>query len=205
MSRGDPRPPPADLATRSLASHIKTVSSTFWRLSHAAAPLVDWSNNRYARFSRPDLPCRVLYLASGKGTALWERFGDELTDQAAATRALSRKLLAERVWKEVTMLKRLKVLDLTLPSTLRAIGADGATFLAHYGVTQAWAAVLMAHPAGLDGVIYVSRLNPRNKCLALFERARPSDPLRVRIKAPAPIDDPVVLAILGRQKVRLVD
>lgn len=65
-----------------------------------------------------------------------------------------------------------RCLDLRDTETLRRLGDDGATFLATYDVTQAWAGALLGHPAGIDGLVYTSWLNTRESCLALFGRPR---------------------------------
>jgi hypothetical protein len=62
------------------------------------------------------------------------------------------------------------VIDATDVTTLRAIGADAATFLAEYSITQKWAGALMHHPARLDGFYYASRLDGGKRCLAVFGR-----------------------------------
>ena len=204
MSRGEPKVPPANLNTRSLDAQVRSLSGVFWRLSLRGSARVDWSDRAGGRFSNPALPCRVFYFASLKSTALWERFGDDLLDQDGSTRAISEPLLAARVWKTVLVGPGLRVLNLTDAAALRTIGADGATFSAHYECTQRWAAGLMAHPAAIDGVIYASRLNPPKKCVALFERPHSAASLKVQVRAPAPIDDPVILALLAKERIRLM-
>lgn len=204
MSRGDPKSLPANLHTRSLDAQMRGLSGLFWRLSIRGSASIDWSDRAVGRFSHPALPCKVLYFASLKSTAFWERFGDELLDQDASTRAISEPMLAARAWKTVKVGPGLRVINLTDAATLRTIGADGATFSAPYACTQRWAAALMAHPAAIDGIIYGSRLNPPKKCVALFERPHSAASLKVQVRAPAPIDDPAILGLLAKERIRLV-
>jgi hypothetical protein len=209
VPRGTPVLPPADLATRALTDCLVPVSGEFFRISHENAPLVDWSASDGARFSGPTLPCQVLYLAATKETCFWERFGEDLRDQPVDKRGLSAKLLAERVWKRVEIAPEApaRCLDLRDAETLRRLGADGGTFLAPYDVTQAWASALMAHPAGIDGLVYSSRLNTPEQCLALFDRphftATPAS-LSATVLPVRPIDDPELLAILARARIALL-
>jgi hypothetical protein len=209
VPRGTAALPPADLATRDLTDCLVPVSGEFFRISHENAPLVDWSASDGARFSGPTLPCKVLYLAATKETCFWERFGEDLRDQPVDKRAISAKLLAERVWKRVGIAPEApaQCLDLRDAETLRRLGADGATFLAPYVVTQTWASALMAHPAGVEGLVYSSRLNTPEQCLALFDRPRftatPS-PVNASVLAVCPIDDPDLLAILARARIALL-
>jgi hypothetical protein len=209
VPRGTPVLPPADLATRALTDCLVPVSGEFFRISHENASLVDWSASDGARFSGPTLPCQVLYLAATKETCFWERFGEDLRDQPVDKRALGAKLLAERVWKTVAIAPEApaRCLDLRKVEMLRRLGADGGTFLAPYDVTQAWAAALMSHPAGIDGLVYSSRLNTPEQCLALFDRPRftatPS-PVSTSVLAVRPIDDPEMLAVLARSRIALL-
>ena len=205
MSRGDPNLPPANLAKRSLAPHTKLIRGLYWRISHQAAPLVDWSSST-GRFSDPSLPLRVLYFSAYKETSFRERFGQELRDQDPDTRALSEAMLSERVWKTIAPTKSssLRVIDLTNLPTLQKIGADGATFMAAYSFTHAWAQELMNHPDAIDGIVYRSRLFSQKKCVALFERSISEAAIRMQTVSPRPIDDPIVVRILSRESVRLV-
>ncbi len=204
MSRGDPRLPPADLAERDLRPHFITLSGSYWRICHPEAPELDWSASDGARFSSPALPCRVLYLSESKATAFWECFGEDLLDQLPDVRALPRRLLAERTWKTVNVTPSLEVLDLTDSATLRTLGADAATFLAPYVITQRWAGALMAHPAQIGGLAYASRLDTPGRCAALFERPKSALGLSVTPSPPGLINDPVVLGILANAGISLL-
>jgi hypothetical protein len=165
MTRGAPRLPPPDFHDRALP--VIRTGGLFYRCALKSQPLLNWDARPGTRFGDPLRP--ILYLANGKPTAFWECFGDELIDQAQGERALSVHMLGQRHWTRFTVAS-LRVLDLTDPRTLRAMGADGATFLAGYAVTRQWATELWAHKANLDGVRYRSRLDSGHYCLAVFGR-----------------------------------
>jgi hypothetical protein len=78
--------------------------------------------------------------------------------------------LRPRHWVRFAVRPPLRVIDVTRAATLRNLGADAATFLAEYPVTQRWAEALMRHPASLDGLLYRSRLDGDARCLAVFGR-----------------------------------
>jgi hypothetical protein len=167
--RGNPRLPPDDFQSRILP--ITRVGGIFYRCAHAVRPLLDWDARDTSRFSHPTLPFPVLYLAAGKFTAFWECFGDELNDQPQGEKALSAShALSSRRWIRFSLSPLLRVADVTDAGTLRAMGADGASFLADYKVTQRWAEALMQHPTKLDGIRYRSRLDNDQNCLAVFGR-----------------------------------
>ena len=208
-ARGTPARPPADLSSRDLTGLRVSVAGEFLRISHEKAPLLDWSNSDGARFSGPGLPCAVLYVAENKETCFWERFGEEIRDQPLEKRGVSEKILGERVWKSVTIApgSAAQCLDLRDAETLRRIGADGATFFATYDVTQAWAEALMHHPAGIEGLIYTSRLNTPETCVALFGRPRflaVPTPVSAAVLPVRPLDDPGLLTLFARERIALL-
>jgi hypothetical protein len=169
LTRGTPRPPPTDFATRTLPA-IRA-SGVFFRCANTSRPLVDWDARDTSRFSGPSLLFPVLYLSERKLTGFWECFGDELNDQPEGEKALYRKThLEPRHWFRFNIKRSLRVIDATDVATLRAIGADAGTFLAGYAITQKWADALMQHPTKLDGFYYSSRLDGGRRCLAVFGR-----------------------------------
>lgn len=204
--RGDPKLPPADFLKRDLQKAVEECHGEFWRISHAQAPLADWSRSEEARFSHPNHPFGVLYFAERKVTAFWERFGQELQDQPVHARSLPEKLLAERVWKRIVIgeARPIRLLDVRKASTLRAMAADDATFRASYDFTQAWAKAVMLHQDGIDGLIYTSRLNTPESCIALFGKPGvESKKLRIETDGVRLIDDPEVLALLPEEAIKL--
>jgi len=119
------------------------------------------------RFSHPDIPGGLLYLGLETETCLWERFGDELLDGQAR--------LAKSVWtnsrlSRVRSTDSLKICDLTDDAARLRLGVD-LTALMHsdLAVPQAWGLAIFRHPATVDGLRYLSRLN-QQPCLVLFER-----------------------------------
>ena len=168
--RGSPQLPAGDFAQRPLP--LLEARGEFYRCAAVKRPWLDWNARATSRFSHPTLPYPVLYLTEDKFTGFWECFGDELNDQPPGQKALSaNRHLASRQWLRFEIAPALRVIDTTQPDTLRALGADGATFLAEYAVTRQWAEALMRHPAQIDGFYYRSRLDSGQRCLAVFGRA----------------------------------
>ena len=129
MTRGTPRLPPPDFHERTLP--VSHTGGLFYRCSLKSLPLLIWDVRPHTRFG--DIAHPVLYLADSKLTGFWECFGDELNDQARGEQALSTHVLAQRQWARFNIAPTLRVLDLIDPRTLRAMGADGSTFLADVG------------------------------------------------------------------------
>jgi hypothetical protein len=202
--RGAPRLPPADFVSRKLP--LCQAGGVFHRCGIASRPLLAWDARNDSRFSAPDLPFPVLYLASSKLTGFWECFGDELIDRPRNEKRLSARALGVRRWVRFTIKPSLRIVDLTNPDTLRAMGADGATFLADYDVTQRWSKELMLHPANVDGLRYRSRLDSDHHCLAIFGRpqlrraARRFHPMKEKPL----LQDAQLLAFLAEHDIALI-
>ena len=205
MTRGTPKPPPADFKKRTLPT--LTANGAFYRCAAKTRPLVDWDSRDASRFSHPSLPFPVLYLSEDKLTGFWECFGDELNDQPQDDKALYKaKHLEPRQWVRFQIDVKLRVIDVTDMATLRKIGADAATFLADYTITQQWAKQLMERPAGLDGFFYSSRLDGGRRCLAIFGRPPLfKSPATFQAKADGPLlEDLDLLVFLAREKVSII-
>ncbi len=167
-ARGEPRRPPAWLKDRELP--CVALDLAWFRCAPPSRPRLDWDNRPTSRFSGSDLPFRTLYLAEDTPTGFWECFGDDLLDRAPDTRSIPERTYRLRIVVQFGVPTGLRLLNVMDARTLRAIGADGATFKSAYTITQPWADAIMRHPRSPDGIIYESRLNNGRRCLALFEK-----------------------------------
>jgi hypothetical protein len=205
LTRGTPKAPSPVFNKRALPT--LTANGEFYRCAAKTRPLVDWDSRETSRFSHPSLPFPVLYLSEDKLTGFWECFGDELNDQPQDDKALYKtRHLEPRQWVRFQIDAKLHVIDVTDVSTLRKIGADAATFLADYTITQKWAKQLMEHPAGLDGFFYRSRLDGGKRCLAVFGRPHlRSSPGLFQAKSDGPLlEDLDLLLFLARERVSII-
>ena len=62
----------------------------------------------------------------------------------------------------------LHLVDLTGSGSLVRIGADARLFSGAYEISRLWSKALHDHPAGADGLLYPSRLDPTRHSIALF-------------------------------------
>lgn len=85
-------------------------------------------------------------------------------------------------------------------AALRGLGLDiGFIFTTDYRHTQPWAVAVHAHPACVDGLLYLSRQVPGDEVVVLFDRARD----RLRLDGPTPlIDAPSLARVLRTLRVR---
>ena len=116
------------------------------------------------------------------------------------------KHLEPRQWVRLQIATKLHVINVTDVASLRKIGADAATFLADYTITQKWAKQSMEHSAGLDGFFYRSGLDGSKRCLAVFGRPR-SEQLAGSVPSEADgslLEELDLLLFLARERVSIV-
>ena len=197
--RGDPKPPPADLDKSKITRTPWPAGKRFYRCADKSRPLVDWDARARSRFSHPSLPFPVLYLAPSKEVAFLECYGDEINDQLTELRLVSKAQVEARQWIEFDV-PALSLFDTSSAPSLRSARTDISSFLAHYSVTQAWSKVLMETP--VDGIIYRSRHDANQLCLAIFGTAALQKPNTIPARiAGEPAEDKSFLAKLLEQNI----
>jgi hypothetical protein len=77
--------------------------------------------------------------------------------------------VALRASSELRCPRDLRLVDLH-GAGLQQLGLDNAISTGPYGACGAWAEALWSHPEAPDGIAYQSRHDPREICLAIFER-----------------------------------
>lgn len=141
---------------------------------------IEFSLNPEHRFSHPDCPFPVLYLAEAPATCLWERFGDDVLNPGSM---VARSLWQSRMLSRVEV-PELRLCDLTDAATVFRARVDlSALTSANLTIPQEWGLRLQEHSSRFDGLRYLSRFDAR-PCLALF--ARPGLVPRLRAE---PISD----------------
>ena len=199
--RGEPGLPPAWLADHDIP--LTKLNRVWYRCAHSSRPLVDWDKRATSRFSSPSLPFRTLYLGQDTATGFWETFGEDLLPREPELRTISTAAYGSRIIVEFQLPPDLLFIDLMDAKTLRAVGADGATFKARYAITQPWAQAFQTHRAGAAGLLYESRLNNGAKCLALFERPGLEAAIAARVLHKLEDDAPIRDEIL-REKISIL-
>ncbi len=176
------RLPAGDLHERPVPV-AETKACDFWRVHATKDAPCYFSKNRDHRFSPPDGPWPLLYLADSIETCLLERFGDELYEGERA--------LAACIWRSRSVSRirvpALRICDLTDAKTCAALGVDAGALCANdLAIPQAWSLGLQLHPARFDGLRYRSRFG-KGACLALF--GRPPVERRLRVEKTVPLAD----------------
>ena len=159
------RLPPADLAQRTLP-HARLPARGWYRVHPASQGAISFSLNPAHRFSHPNCPDKVLYVATDLETCLWERFGDTVFDQDH--RVLKGLWMGTSV--SIIEVPSLSVCDLGRTGVRNALNVDMAALMSYdLSVPQAWGLAVQQHPDNFLGIKYNSRFTNR-PCLALFDR-----------------------------------
>jgi RES domain len=123
-------------------------------------------NRPHHRFSHPENPFPILYLAATLPACLWEVFGDDLFKGG---RAISAARWDGCALSEMEV-PPLRCCAVSLASTREAMSVDKATLMAaDLGHPQAWSLAIQRHPVGFEAIQYTSRFLDQT-CLAVFER-----------------------------------
>lgn len=160
------RLPAADFGSKALP--ILTVASIHGIRVHGRhRPAISFRKITSHRFTHPDAPEGLLYLAEDLETCLWECFGDAILEPGARISLLK---WSQSQTSEIGLTQPLLVCDLTDLGTRRQLGLD-LSALNHPDLTvpQAWGLAIQKHPAPVGGFYFPSRFTGK-RCLALFDR-----------------------------------
>lgn len=132
------------------------------------------------RFDDPDRRYGVLYLAYNLQTALMESvFHEHHWWKETEARELMRAEVQRRMIRAIKVVRDLTLCDLASPgAAAKAFGWNAARLVVRNGPrTRALSAQIarLKTKAGepFDGIVYLSRMNPGDRCVALFDQAAP--------------------------------
>jgi hypothetical protein len=159
------RLPPPDLATQRLP-RTRQIARTWFRVHPLAYKAVHFTLNPTHRYSHPNCPFKVLYVAIDPETCLFERFGDDLYDNA--------RHLPQTLWDDTAIsvieAPPFHLCDLSTTTTRTALTVDlTALMSADITVPQQWGLAIQNHPSQLPAIKYRSRFTNK-ACLAVFDR-----------------------------------
>ena len=158
---------------------VSVSNQVYWRMTHldfSDSPLHFGRSGRN-RFDDPRKTAYgVCYAAHDFDGAFMESFARGGVGRSLGLSTLiSRRTLSERAVRtfEVKRGESLALLDVR-GAVLAQMGTDARLWTTiDYAVSQAWSLAIHDHPKHFDGIIYSSRHDPQNACVALFERASP--------------------------------
>lgn len=162
--------PPADLHARRLALRTLAAGTLLWRIHDLRREPVWYGPAPGAppthRFDAPDGEFHVCYLGLSPAASFAETFlrnpGYRLVDAST---------LATRSLTPLVTTRHLRVVRFHGPEAAR-IGATAEVAHARdYPLARRWSHALWSHPKAPDGILYRSRHDDDEVCLALFDRA----------------------------------
>ena len=159
------RLPPADVATQQLP-RTRQIARAWFRVHARASNAIFFNLKPTHRYSHPNCPCAILYVAMDAETCLWEVFGDAVFDQG--------RVVPKTLWDDVVVsaidVPPLHLCDLSRTSTRSALSVD-LTALMNEDLTipQKWGLAIQMHPLQVPAIKFKSRFTGR-ACLAIFDR-----------------------------------
>ena len=154
--------PPRDIAERALP--IKELRGSVFRIHRSTRECLYFNKDATGRFDDPLKHYGVLYASLTPDAAFAEVFLRQLSLMLVQETDLQERSLTEIGCRGI------RCVDLTGPG-LRRISCDNRISTEiPYQTTGLWSRALFDHPAQPASIIYLSRHNPRFKCLALFDK-----------------------------------
>jgi len=167
------KPPPSDLHDISLETVEVHVESLYRISKHASGePYFGRSaGNRFDDHSRP--PSKrygTCYLGLTLQVAIAETVLHDLMPMGGHFVVSPDELESKQVVRFQGGI--LKLAKLTGTALKRIVGSSEISTTFHYDLPQAWAAALHAHPAKIDGLLYMSKQINDERAVVIFNRAR---------------------------------
>ena len=165
---GSARPPPSHLGTLTLPLSRLSAGTTFTRIHLSTRHPVFFSpgagRGPIGRFDSARGAFGVLYASSSFEAALVETIlrvlGRTLIGMAEITSRAMSVLAADRA---------VALVDLR-GEGLQQLGLDASIYAGPYEPCGQWSDALYDHPSRPDGILYPSRHDPAQTCIALFQR-----------------------------------
>ncbi|MGD0412978.1 MAG: RES family NAD+ phosphorylase [Verrucomicrobiota bacterium] len=159
------RLPPADLGTQKLP-RTRQIARAWFRVHPRSSRAILFTLKQAHRYSHPNCPFPILYVAMDPQTCLWEVFGDAVFDNGRA--------LPKTQWDDLAIswvhVPDLHLCDLSKTTTRGALAVDLAALMNDdLDVPQEWSLAIQMHPAQVPAVKFKSRFTG-NACLAIFDR-----------------------------------
>lgn len=167
MSAAAPLPPP-DLHQRELIIEPLPTGAPLYRFHGNSYDPTFFDKSQVSRFNSPDGRYGVLYTALGQGGAFAETF---LRDPGSTS--ISQGLIEAKACAIYALTRPLRAVRLR-GYGLAPIGATASVCSCPgppYPVPQDWSAALYDHPEQPDAILYGSRHDDEELCLAVFDRA----------------------------------
>ena len=158
--------PPPNFAAQQLP-RTRQIARAWFRIHPKAHNAIYFSLNPSHRYSHPNCPHKILYVAIDQETCLLERFGDYIYDNGHQ--------LPQALWDDTAIsainVPPFHLCDLSRTATRSSLGVDPAALMnANLDVPQQWGLGIQNHPLQVPAIKFRSRFTDK-ACLAIFDRA----------------------------------
>jgi hypothetical protein len=161
-----PEPPP-DLPSRRLTLRSLGAGTELWRVHDLQRGAIWFGPGEGRppahRFDAPGGEFRVCYVGLSPEASFAETFL-----RNPGRRLLDVSLLATRSLTSLTVTRRLRVARLHGPEMARLGATAEVAHGSRYDLSRRWSLALWSHPQRPDGILYTSRHDDVEPCLALF-------------------------------------
>lgn len=165
-------PPPRDLYRRPLVT-VPLDPSGLWRVSRFAHGEPHFGRTAANRFDDPHRTAKrrfgTCYLGCSLEVALAETLLHDELPQRGQFRVAASEVADRCCWRFQGPV--LQLADLTGVAAKALVGSGEISTVMPYALPQRWSRALQAHPAGVDGLLYMSRHVNDTRAVVLFDRA----------------------------------
>lgn len=189
--------PPADLSSRRLPLRTLLAETPLWRI-HDERRHPAWYGPApgappMGRFDAPGAQFRVCYAGLTPAASFAETFL-----RNPGRRMLDRTLIQGRAISVLKPRRDLALVRLYGPALARLGATAEVTHGPAYDVAGQWSLAVWSHPSRPDGILYRSRHDDDELCVALFDR----DPDALRLDGTGRLyDSPLLPSLLRRYRV----
>ena len=156
---------PADLRLESFSS-----GSDWVRIHQCAQDPLFFGKTGWNRFDAPDRKeFGVLYMAKALHGALIETL--QLTHDRGFPYVTS-NFLRIRCFCRIVSTEEIRLVNLTSGASMAWLGVNGSLNSGDRSTAQRWSQAVFQHPDKPDGILYVTRHDPQQVAVALFDRAQ---------------------------------
>lgn len=164
-------PPPAGFSKRPLVIHTEPAGAVWRRLYRSRHPDPLGFGLAKSRFSDPTgAAFGVIYLGSSIKVAFHEVILRDRGDARTGPVPIPLAEIEAYTCAEIEVASDIRLVDLTGDAALKMGVASDVVGARDQTTAQLWSAAFHAHPQGIDGVYYPSRLNEERN-IALYDRA----------------------------------
>ena len=166
-------PPPRDLHRQTLST-VSVDPCGLWRVSRFAHGEPHFGRSAANRFDDPHRTVKrrfgTCYLGCSLEVALAETLLHDEMPQRGRFKVAASEVESRCCWSFRGAV--LQLADLTGVAAKALVGSGAISTVMPYDLPQRWSRALQAHPAGVDGLVYMSRHVNDTRAVVLFDRAR---------------------------------